>query len=157
DEIFLMGKQRVFIGDLHLSLFTNKYVLSIAAPILLNNQFTGVLAINLDADKELFKITTDRTGLGETGEVYLVNKDNYMITPSRFIDEGILEQMVDLRYIEHFESSDTSLKAEINRVKNYRGIEVLNIHTHLPEMSWYLIAEINVCRVAEEEPEFLVK
>ncbi|MEE8564520.1 MAG: response regulator [Atribacterota bacterium] len=143
DEIFLMGKQRVFIGDLHLSLFTNKYVLSIAAPILLNNQFAGVLAINLDADKELFKITTDRTGLGETGEVYLVNKDNYMITPSRFIDEVILKQKVDLRYIEHFESSDTPPKAWIDIVKDYRGIEVLSVDIHLPEMDWCLIAEID--------------
>lgn len=30
-EIFLRGKERVFIGDLHLSEFTHKYVLSVSA------------------------------------------------------------------------------------------------------------------------------
>ena len=60
-EIFLKGREGVFIGDLHLSLFTNKYVLSISTPILLNKQFAGVLVINFDAYEELFKITTDRT------------------------------------------------------------------------------------------------
>lgn len=142
-EIFLMGKEGVFIGDLHLSLFTRKYVLSISAPISLNKQFAGVLVINFDVDKELFKITTDRTGLGETGEVYLVNKDYYMISPSRFIDDVILKRKVDLRYLEHFEPSDTPPKAEIDIFKNYRGIEVLSVDIHLPEMNWCLIAEID--------------
>lgn len=91
-EIFLKEKEGTFIGDLHLSSFTHKYVLSISTPILLNNQFTGVLVINFDVEKELFKIITDRAGLGESGEVYLVNKDSYMISPSRFIDEVILKQ-----------------------------------------------------------------
>jgi len=142
-EIFLKGKEGVFISDLHLSQFTHKVVLSISAPILLNKQFAGVLVINFDADKELFKITTDRTGLGETGEVYLVNKDGYMISPSRFIDEIFFKQKIDLRYLEYIEPSDTPLKAEIDIVKDYRGIEVLSVHTHIPEMDWSIFAEID--------------
>jgi diguanylate cyclase (GGDEF)-like protein len=146
-EIFLKGREGIFIGDLHLSLFTNTYVLSISASILLNNQFAGVLVINLDADKGLFKITTDRTGLGETGEVYLVNKDGYMISPSRFIDEVILKQKVDLKHIEgknHTESPLALLRKVADIVTDYRGIEVLTVHTHIPEMDWYLFAEIDV-------------
>ena len=145
-EIFLKGREGIFIGDLHLSLFTNKYVLSISAPILLNNQFAGVLVINFDADKELFKITTDRTGLGQTGEAYLVNKDGYMITPSRFIEGVFLKQKIDLRDIEEAisaEPPDTLLKEEVEIIKDYRGVEVLSVHTHIPEMGWHLIAEID--------------
>ncbi len=138
-KIFLEGKEGVFVGDLHLSSFTRRYVLSISASILLNNQFAGVLVINFDADKELFKITIDRTGLGETGEVYLVNKDGYMITPSRFIDDVILKQKVDLRYLEHFEPSDTLPKEDVDIHRDYRGIEVLSVHTHIPEMTWHLM------------------
>jgi len=142
-EIFLKGREGVFIGDLHLSSFTHKYVLSISAPILLNNQFAGVLVINFDANKELFKITTNSTGLGESGEVYLVNKDSYMITPSRFIDDVILKQKVDLKHLEYSEPSDTPLKEEISIVEDYRGIEVLSMHTHIPEKGWCLVAEID--------------
>ncbi len=147
-EIFLKGKEGVFIGDLHLSSFTHKYVLSVAAPILLNNQFAGVLVINFEADKELFKITTNRTGLGQTGEVYLVNKDGYMISPSRFIDDVILKQKIDLKPIDTEEAnstepSDTPPEEEIDIVRDYRGIEVLSVHTHLPEMDWTLVAQID--------------
>jgi diguanylate cyclase (GGDEF)-like protein len=145
-EIFSRGREGVFIGDLHLSLFTNKYVLSISTPILLNKQFAGVLVINFDADKELFKITTDHTGLGQTGEVYLVNKDGYMITPSRFIDDVILKQKVELKHTEeinHTESSLILLRKVADIFTDYRGIEVLSVHTHIPEMDWSLIAEID--------------
>ena len=145
-EIFLKGKEGTFVGDLHLSSFSHKYVLSISAPILLNNQFAGVLVIDFDVDKELFKITTDYAGLGQTGEVYLVNKDGYMISPSRFLDEVILKQKIDLKHIEeinHTESSLALLRKVADIVRDYRGIEVLTVHTHIPEMGWSLVAQID--------------
>ncbi len=147
-EIFLKGREGVFIGDLHLSLFTHEYVLSVANPILLNNQFVGVLVINFGVDNELFKIITNRTGLGETGEVYLVNKDGYMISPSRFIDDVILKQKIDLKPIDTEEEnptepSDTSPGEVIDIGRDYRGIEVLSIHVHLPEMNWSIVAQID--------------
>ena len=145
-EIFLEGKEGSFIGDLHLSSLTRKYGLSVSTPILLDNQFAGILIINFNADKKLFKITTDHTGLGETGEVYLVNKDGYMITPSRFIDEVILKQKVELGDIKETianESSATLSQDEIAAAEDYRGLKVLRVHTHIPEMGWCLIADID--------------
>lgn len=145
-EIFLKGKERAFVGDLHLSSFTHKYVLSVSAPILVDNQFTGVLVINFDVNKELFQITTDRTGLRESGEAYLVNKDGYMITPSRFIDDVILKQKVDLKHIKGLNNTEPSLillRKVADIVTDYRGIEVLTVHTHIPEMDWSLVTEIN--------------
>lgn len=146
DEIFLKGKERSFIGDLHLSPLTHKYISCISVPILLDKQFAGVLVISLDASKALFPITTDHSGLGETGETYLVNKDGYMISPSRFIDDVILKQKVNPIYLEeeHHVSPDTLPEDKIAIIKDYRGIEVLSIHTHIPEMGWHLISEIDV-------------
>ena len=94
----------------------------------------------------LFNITTDRTGLGETGEVYLVNKDGYMISPSQFIDEVILKQKVDLKYIKGINLTDSStaqIKKVADIVMDYRGKEVLSVHTYIPEMGWSLVAQIN--------------
>lgn len=146
DEIFLKGKEISFIGDLHLSPLTHKYISCISVPILLDKQFAGVLVISLDASKALFPITTDHSGLGETGETYLVNKDGYMISPSRFINDVILKQKVNPIYLEeeYYISPDTLPEDKIAIIKDYRGIEVLSIHTHIPEMGWHLISEIDV-------------
>jgi len=95
DDIFLKGAEEIFISDLHISKFTGKPVLSISAPILLEDQFSGVLVINYDAEEELFKAITATTGLGETGETYLVNKDGYMITPSRFVEDAVLTRRLN--------------------------------------------------------------
>jgi len=95
----------------------------------------------------LFKITADHTGLGQTGEAFLVNQEGYMITPSRFIDEVFLKQKIELRDIEEAsptEPSDILSKEEIDIIKDYRGVEVLSMHTHIPEMNWHLFGQIDV-------------
>ena len=43
----------------------------------------------------LDQILLNRSGLGETGETYLVNTDKLMITESRFIENAIFNQRVD--------------------------------------------------------------
>ena len=141
DPYFLRGKEGVFIEDVHISSGTQRKTLAFSAPI----RFLGVVVLKISPEG-LFKITTNHTGLKETGEVYLVNKDGYMISPSRFMDEVILKQKIDLRDIEEAistEPSDTSPEEELDIVRDYRGIEVLRIHTHLPEMGWCLIAQID--------------
>jgi len=143
DTYFLGGKEGVFIKDAYISSYKQEKTLTFSDPILdEDNKLLGVIVFRVSPEP-LFKITTDRTGLGETGEVYLVNKNGYMITPSRFIDDVILKQKITSRHLEHFEPSDTPLKEGLDIVKGYRGIEVLSVDIHLPEMNWCLIAQID--------------
>ena len=147
DPYFLGGKEGVFIKDACIS-YQLEQSLAFSAPILdEDNRLLGVVVLRLSL-KPLFKITTDRAGLGQTGEVFLVNQDGYMISPSRFIDEVFLKQKVELSDIgaaAPTEPFDTLLedKAAIIK-KSYRGVEVLTVHTHIPEMNWHLISEIDV-------------
>ena len=145
DPYFLGGEEGVFIKDAYISSYKQEKTLAFSAPILdEDNKLLGVIVFRVSPEP-LFKITTERTGLGETGEVYLVNKDGYMITPSRFIDEVFLKQKIDLRHIEvpsPTEFPDTLLKEEVDLIKDYRGVEVLTVHDHIPEMGWHLISEI---------------
>nr|QNO55306.1 adaptive-response sensory-kinase SasA [Methanosarcinales archaeon ANME-1 ERB7] len=145
-EIFLKGKEGVYIGDLHISNFTGNIVIRVAAPILVNGEFSGVIIVDYDAERGLFKITTDRTGLGETGGIYLINKDGYMITPSRFINDTFRKQKINtdstrdwFRAIEIFEAHEH--EAVIYKI--YLGTEVLRVQVPIPMMGWYLVAEIS--------------
>ncbi len=138
-DIFLIGKDGVHIGDLHISEFTGNTVISVSAPILLNGEFSGVLVVNFDAEKELFAITTEKTGLGETGEIYIVNGDGYMITPSRFVGGAILKTKAS--EVIHMDWSDCGHAAVLTT--DYRGIEVLQVHKRISGMAWVLVAEID--------------
>ncbi|MCK5508680.1 MAG: response regulator [Desulfobacterales bacterium] len=147
NDIFLKGKKGVWFGDPHISLFTGNIVINTASPIFVNNELSGVLVINYDMEKGLFKITTDRTGMGETGEIYLVNKDGYMITPSRFADDTFLKQKID---IENTRDISTRIRIFGNQEpkewgvlsRNYSGADVIGICKHIPEMNWTLVAEM---------------
>ena len=147
DPYFLGGKEGVFIKDVYISSHQQENVLTFSAPVLdEDNKLLGVVVLRMSLEP-LFEITTDPTGLGQTGETYLVNQDGYMISPSRFIDDVFLKQKVELRDIEEetslIEFPFTLLKGEVGIIKNYRGVEVLSVHTHIPEMNWYLFGEID--------------
>jgi signal transduction histidine kinase len=148
--IFLKGKEGVYISNIHVSEFTENAVISVAAPILVNGEFSGVIVVNFDAEKELFKITTDRNGLGETGEIYLVNKDEYMISPSRFLslNETFLKQKVETGHSGNEPENVKYLgiagyEHEVILCKNYLGWDVVRAHTHIPDVGWIVVAEIS--------------
>lgn len=97
----------------------------------------GAVAGRLNLDS-LNALLTDYTGLGETGETYLVSaSDFHMLTPSRF--EGYAENQVY-----HSTGIDRGLAGESGSgtYKNYRGKTVLGIYQWVPELQAVLMAEI---------------
>lgn len=106
--------------------------------------FLGVLVVKISLDT-LNKITTDEVGLGETGEVYLINKDYYMITPSRFLKNTFLNQKIDTENARNcFEYSEgAAYPLRIGKYLNYRGIAVLGTNVYIPEKDWCLIVGIH--------------
>jgi len=102
--------------------------------------FTGVLIARIKLDS-LEKITTDRTGLGETGEIYLINNGYFMITPSKFLKDTFLKQKIDTENSrECFENKNVH---DVKIYTDYRGISVLGTHIYIPEKDWCLLVEIN--------------
>ena len=143
DPYFLGGKEGVFIKDAYISSHHQENALAFSAPVLdEDNKLLGVVVLRMSLEP-LFEITTDPTGLGQSGETYLVNQDGYMITPSRFFNDVVLKQKIELRHPEHFEPSNTLPKEETDIIKDYRGIEVLSVDLHPPEMNWCLMAQID--------------
>ncbi len=67
---------------------------------------------------ELNKILSHTDGLGDTGESYIVNKDGYMITDSRYLKDTFLKQRIDSAPVELFH---TQKKGMTGVYKDYRG------------------------------------
>jgi len=147
EDIFLTGRTRTYMGDVRACPHTGRPVMRFSTPVIKNRGVVGVMCIVIRTD-DLDAITTDRTGLGETGEIYLVNMDEYMITPSRFPDDTFLKQKVatghpgddpeDLKSM-----GDGDCGHEIITCKNYLGTAVIRAHTHIDAMGWTLIVEMS--------------
>jgi len=147
EEIFLKGRKGVYIKDMHISKFTGNIVLTIAAPIFLNGEFAGVTVINFDG-KELFEVTTNKTGLGKTGDIYIVNRNGYMITPSSFRKDTFLKLRVDdentrkaFEDIEKFGQKGHKHNPFV--YTDYRGVRVLGTHDHIFSVQWVITAAID--------------
>ena len=150
ESIFIKGKDGVHVGEIHRSKYTGNLVLNISVPIFVRDKFTGVLIVNIDVENQLYEITTDKTGLGKTGEIYLIDKEGYIITPSRFIDDAILKikintEQVNQYFSEHIEKGlPEFMEEEPFAYLDYRDNKVLGTHYFIPELQWGLIAEIDL-------------
>jgi PAS domain S-box-containing protein len=149
DTYFSGAKSGPFIKDAYYSEATGKESLAFSVPIMdkETGEFLGVVVARTGLGM-LNSITTDLTGLGKTGEIYLVNKHGHMITSSRFtkvtfpklkIDtEGTRKCIKDYR-----EFGAKAHEREPLIYADYRRVKVLGIHDHIPEMQWCLLAEID--------------
>ncbi|MDX1763392.1 MAG: PAS domain S-box protein [bacterium] len=94
----------------------------------------------------IYRILGNRTGLGETGETYLVNPQGDLISPSRHLPNAVMNQKVSLREIyEYMDWRDSDAYA-----LSYRGVPVIQAHTHLPFFDWILISEMEASEAFRE-------
>lgn len=79
-------------------------------------------------------------GRWSTFEIYLVNKDKFMITPSRFVPDSVLRQKVDTFPVrECMEHRDE----ETGLYPDYRGTMVVGASMCFPDLGWTLVAEVD--------------
>src|SRR3989339_1553386 len=113
----------------------------IAAPI--NDGFNkiGVLVLQIPID-QINSVMMGRSGLGETGETYLVGNDKLMRSDSRFSEKKtILVKKIDTEAVKDALAN----KSDCKIIKDYRGSEVLSAYAPLDikDLKWSIIAEID--------------
>ena len=97
----------------------------------------GVL-IAYTSTVDLDKILLTRSGLGKTGEVYLVNKDRLMISESRFVKDAAFHQRINTLPVSTcFEFGD-SMGGLYN---DYRGIPIYSHSYCAKDLGFVLLAE----------------
>ena len=89
---------------------------------------------------EFNQVLLNRSGLGETGEAYLVNENFIMMTESRFIENAPFNQVVDtLPVRECFENGN-----EIGAIYlDYRGVSIFGFSFCARDLGFVLLTEID--------------
>lgn len=104
-------------------------------------ELLGVLAFQLPID-EINAIMQDRTGLGETGETYLVGSDFLMRSDSIFTDESdIMATEIRTSGVERALAGEEG----IDLIEDYRGEMVFSSYNPLDVegFDWVMLAEID--------------
>lgn len=139
EQYFINGKNTSFVQNFYYDLTLQEPSMLISTPIIDKNQNTiGVLVgrINLE---EISNIMSQREGLGETGETYLVNKFNYLVTKSRFIER------IEFKKTIHTQAVKECLKEKEGngKYKDYRDVQVIGSYKWINERDICLIAEFD--------------
>ena len=149
DSFFLGGQKETFIKDVYYSEIYQEPLMAVSVPLLdsVTGELLGVLAARVRLN-DLNNIVANRTGMGETGEIYIVNEYGYMITPSRFEKSTVLKEKVDSEPVRQVRlHKDKAHVLPDNKTvviyTDYRGELVLGAHEYVPQMRWAVIAEID--------------
>ena len=85
-------------------------------------------------------VLLNRSGLGETGEVYIVNDQFLMLSESRFFENAVFQQKVDTVGVQKcFNEGDN----HIGFYPDYRGVPIYGSSYCAPDLGIVLLAEID--------------
>lgn len=101
---------------------------------------SGLLVATLSLSQTLNPIILDSTGLGRTGEAYVVDSDRWMLTPSRFMNHPApLTHQMDSEGIRlALEGASGAAVYE-----GWYGEPVLGAYIYIQDQKWALLAEIS--------------
>src|SRR6185503_2713462 len=94
---------------------------------------TGKRVLAQGAESQSFR-------MGETGETYVVDRNGYLLTESRFAPRSVLTLKVET---EPVRAALHGGKETIADYKDYRGVPVTGATAILPDMGWVLVTEID--------------
>jgi len=113
----------------------------IASPIYSNGEKVAVLLFQMPVDR-ISQVLDQRTGMGESGEVYLVGRDRLMRSNSRFDEEStILQRKVDTEGVNAALAGTTATAV----FDDYRGVPVMSAYApvSIDGVDWVILAELD--------------
>lgn len=138
DTYYTRGRLDIYVQNVYTSPQTGKPTMTIATPVLdTNGSLVGVLAAHVDLER-LDSIILQRSGLGETGETYLVDKFNNFISAAQFGEREYPRGV-------HTEGINTALQGIDGEslYTNYNNVPVIGVYKWLDNWDMALLAEIS--------------
>ncbi len=134
---FIQGKNDTYISEIFHSLTLGQPTMAISAPVKdSNGQLVGVLAAHANLE-QLSELMLERSGLGETGETFLVNKSNLLITNTVFAPDGAFKKWI------FGEGAEWALEGKngVGLFVDYRGEPVIGAYRWIEDRELALIAK----------------
>src|SRR3989339_744624 len=136
---FTKGKNETFVQDFYYSPSTQKPTMIISTPVKDANQNLISIIVGRVNLESISDIMLERSGLGETGKTYLVNKINIIFTKPLQNEEKFLGKTIYTPAIKECISG----KNNYGKYKNYKNVSVLGIYKWIPGRDVCLLAEID--------------
>jgi HAMP domain-containing protein len=135
---FGQGRSHTYVQKVYTSPLTGKPTITIATPLFdQSKKRVGVLAGHLNLNR-IDQIILERSGLGASGETYLVDRDH------RFVSETLSGQQEFAGGV-HSKGIDTALLQQDSQglYLNFAGVPVIGVYRWLDDQDMALLAEMS--------------
>lgn len=126
-------------GDILLSARDRTPCMDIAVPIKSSGDgyLPAALVLHLNLRQTIYRIVENRTGLGQTGELLLVNRDVMALSELRWMQGAVLKSPLN------GQPAQLAAKGQSGYIEaiDYRGEKVLASYTYIPELGWGLVCK----------------
>jgi methyl-accepting chemotaxis protein len=146
-DYFVKGQKDFFIADIYKSKRTGAIGYVMSGPLRAGDskKEIGVFAtrFNTGAFEEA---VCDYSRMGDSEETYIVNKDGFMVTSSRFVKDAVLKQKVDTAPVKLWRSQKKEMAGVYT---GYQGGKVLGVATGnklskiYGNLGWLLVTDVN--------------
>ncbi len=147
DPYFLLGLEKSFV-DFE-SIDENQKRMIVVTPIFAkddnhNSEPIGVIIAKMRT-KTMDDILLNRSGLGKSGEVYVVNDEYTLISESRFLNAAFNQKVDTLPVRKCFEEG----KEILDFYPDYRGVKIVGSSYCAKDLGFVLLAEIDESETIE--------
>jgi len=141
DPLFQKGLQSSFVD---FEEFQNNKKMIVISPIFAKNSKIGDEAIGVAISRmrttAIDSILLNRSGLGETGEIYIVNSNFLMLSESRFIENTIFNQKVNTTPVQKCFNEGINFEGLYT---DYRNVSTYGSSYCANDLGFVLLAEID--------------
>jgi len=141
DLYFIEGKKSTYIKSIYFSEISKRFSFALSAPLLddKSKEFLGVVVIRINVE-DLYPQITDQTGLGRTGESFLIDKNFNLLSPSRYLTlTDVLKTKIETQNSNECFTNTTN--NVIQNYTDYRGVKIVGTHSYISGMDWCLITK----------------
>ncbi len=104
---------------------------------------TSVLVIHVSIESLLAPLIQGRVGMGQTGEVVLVNSEGIALIDLRYIPDSAMKYKNTAEPARRAATGETGIVETLD----YRGVPVLAAYQYIPSVDWGLVAKMDSTEV----------
>ncbi len=141
DSAIATDKRHIHIIDASIHSEEDQTLLFYYVPIVLNEKLEGIVLVQENFQK-IQRILLENTGMGNTGESYIVGPDYSLRSASRFFPDSVPGSII---------AETEAMKSLIVRkegqgiIKDYRGVSVLSAYRNIDnsDLRWAILSEMD--------------